>query len=104
MHGPVAVAGADYPVLAVAPTGATRHNLAEALVEIRRRGAQPVVVSDDPTLAHDGEPLLPLVSVPEWLSPVVAVIPAQLLAVGMAEARGLDVDRPFGLSKVTRTR
>ena len=40
---------------------------------------------------------------PEWLSPLVAVIPAQQLAVGMAERLGLDVDRPPGLQKVTRT-
>jgi glucosamine--fructose-6-phosphate aminotransferase (isomerizing) len=104
MHGPVALAGADYPVVAVAPSGATRDNVAGALAEIRRRGTRPMVVSDDPTLAEEGEPVLPLVAVPEWLSPVVAVIPGQLLAVGMAEGRGLDVDEPFGLSKVTRTR
>ena len=41
--------------------------------------------------------------VPEWLSPLCAVIPAQLLAVGAAERRGLDADRPAGLQKVTRT-
>jgi glucosamine--fructose-6-phosphate aminotransferase (isomerizing) len=42
--------------------------------------------------------------VPEWLSPLVAVVPAQLLAAGIAERRGVDTDRPFGLSKVTLTR
>jgi glucosamine--fructose-6-phosphate aminotransferase (isomerizing) len=104
MHGPVAVAGPHYPIVALAPSGATRDNLAETLAEVRRRGARPMIVSDDSTIAEDGETLLPLVSVPEWLSPLVAVIPGQLLAVGMAEARGLDVDEPFGLSKVTRTR
>ena len=40
---------------------------------------------------------------PEWLSPLVAVIPAQQLAVGMAERLGRDVDRPPGLQKVTLT-
>ncbi|MGH9120155.1 MAG: SIS domain-containing protein [Acidimicrobiales bacterium] len=104
LHGPVAQAGPAYPVLALAPSGPTRNNVAEALDEVRRRGARPMIVSDDPTLAHDDEVTLPLVTVPEWLSPMVAVIPGQLLAVGMAEHRGLDVDAPFGLSKVTRTR
>lgn len=104
MHGPVAQAGPDYPVLALAPSGPTHDNVAAALVEVRGRRARPIVVSDDPTLAHDDEAWLPLVTVPEWLSPLVAVIPGQLLAVGMAERRGLDVDEPFGLSKVTRTR
>jgi glucosamine--fructose-6-phosphate aminotransferase (isomerizing) len=103
LHGPVAVSGPDYPVVAVAPRGATRDHTAEVLDEVRRRGASVVVVSDDETLPEPGEPLLPLVTTPEWLSPIVAVVPGQLLAVGMAEARGVDADHPFGLSKVTRT-
>jgi glucosamine--fructose-6-phosphate aminotransferase (isomerizing) len=40
---------------------------------------------------------------PEWLSPLCAVVPAQLIAVGAAERRGVDADRPLGLQKVTRT-
>ena len=104
LHGPVAQAGPSYPVLAVAPSGPTRDNLAAALDEVRRRRARPMIISDDGTLAHDDEAFMPLVTVAEWLSPLVAVIPGQLLAVGMAEDRGLDVDEPFGLSKVTRTR
>jgi glutamine---fructose-6-phosphate transaminase (isomerizing) len=47
--------------------------------------------------------LVPLVHVPEWLSPLVAVLPAQALAAELAGARGVDVDAPFGLRKVTRT-
>jgi glutamine---fructose-6-phosphate transaminase (isomerizing) len=41
--------------------------------------------------------------VPEWLSPVTAVVPAQVLAWRIAQRRGLDVDQPLGLQKVTRT-
>jgi glucosamine--fructose-6-phosphate aminotransferase (isomerizing) len=43
------------------------------------------------------------VGVPEWLSPLVSVLPAQALAARLAAGRGIDVDAPFGLSKVTRT-
>jgi glutamine---fructose-6-phosphate transaminase (isomerizing) len=43
-------------------------------------------------------------SVPEWLSPLVAVIPAQQLAAELASLHGADVDQPYGLTKVTRTR
>jgi glucosamine--fructose-6-phosphate aminotransferase (isomerizing) len=103
LHGPVAVSGPDYPVVAVAPRGATRDLTAEVLGEVRHRGASVVVISDDETLPAAGEPLLPLVTTPEWLSPIVAVLPGQLLAVGLAEARGVDADHPFGLSKVTKT-
>jgi glucosamine--fructose-6-phosphate aminotransferase (isomerizing) len=54
--------------------------------------------------ALDGDGHLEVVSTPEWLSAIVAVVPAQLLAVGAAERLGLDVDRPSGLEKITRTR
>jgi len=46
---------------------------------------------------------VPLVSTPEWLSPLVAILPAQLLAVAVATRRGVALDTPFGLTKVTRT-
>jgi glutamine---fructose-6-phosphate transaminase (isomerizing) len=97
MHGPVAVLGPDNGVLAFAPPGVTAAGVAEAVAEAGRRGAPAIVASADPGAG------LPLVPMPEWLSPLGAVIPAQLLAAGIAERRGIDVDRPFGLSKVTRT-
>ncbi len=42
--------------------------------------------------------------VPEWLSPLVAVLPGQLFAMHLALAKGLNVDQPIGLTKVTETR
>jgi len=42
--------------------------------------------------------------VPEWLSPLTAVLPGQLLALRLTEARGLPVDQPAGVNKVTETR
>ena len=41
--------------------------------------------------------------IPEWLTPMVAIIPAQIFALRLAEAMGVDVDKPHGLSKVTET-
>jgi glucosamine--fructose-6-phosphate aminotransferase (isomerizing) len=43
-------------------------------------------------------------SLPEWITPMVMVIPGQLLAFHLAHARGLDPDKPRGLAKVTITR
>jgi glucosamine--fructose-6-phosphate aminotransferase (isomerizing) len=85
MHGPVAVLGPDHGLLAFAPPGPAEHGVLEAVAEARRRGAPA------------------LVPMPEWLSPLGAVIPAQRLAAAIAERRGIDVDRPFGLHKITRT-
>jgi glucosamine--fructose-6-phosphate aminotransferase (isomerizing) len=42
--------------------------------------------------------------VPEWLSPLVAVVPGQLAALRLAQLRGVDLDNPLGLSKITLTR
>jgi glucosamine--fructose-6-phosphate aminotransferase (isomerizing) len=40
---------------------------------------------------------------PEWLSPVVAVLPGQLFGLALAQARGLSADKPEGITKVTET-
>jgi glutamine---fructose-6-phosphate transaminase (isomerizing) len=104
LHGPIAIVEPGYPVVAIAPSGPARPALEDLLESVRQRGGSPLVLSDEPELARTEEPFLSLVAVPEWLSPLVAVVPVQLLAAGIAERRGVDVDHPFGLSKVTRTR
>jgi glutamine---fructose-6-phosphate transaminase (isomerizing) len=104
LHGPIAIVERGYPLIVVAPSGPARPALEELLDAIRQRGGAPLILSDEPKLARAAELFLRLVRVPEWLSPLVAVVPAQLLAAGIAERRGVDTDRPFGLSKVTLTR
>jgi glucosamine--fructose-6-phosphate aminotransferase (isomerizing) len=64
-----------------------------------------VVISDDEALLATAQtPLRLPVAVPEWLSPITAVLPGQLLAYHLALARGLDPEQPRGLHKVTETR
>ncbi len=96
MHGPIAVLGPDHGVLAFAPpgpAGARRRT---------RPSRRPVAAARPPSSRGPGADL-DLVAMPEWLSPLGAVIPAQRLAAALAERRGIEVDRPFGLSKITRT-
>ncbi len=63
------------------------------------------MIADDEVLLRRAETAFPLVGpVPEWLSPLVAVIPGQVAALRLAQLRGLDLDHPAGLSKVTLTR
>ena len=63
------------------------------------------MISDDESLLALADVALPLVpGVPEWLSPLVAVVPGQLAALRLARLRGIDLDRPLGLEKVTLTR
>jgi glucosamine--fructose-6-phosphate aminotransferase (isomerizing) len=101
LHGPIATAGPGQPLLAIAPAGPTEGSMRELIGAARERGARVTAIGHDPAL---GDPFLELVDVPEWLGPAVAIVPAQLLAVGLAERRGVDVDAPFGLSKITMTR
>jgi glutamine---fructose-6-phosphate transaminase (isomerizing) len=101
LHGPIATTGPGQPVLAIAPAGPTEESMRELVATARERGALVAAIGHDPAL---GDPFLAMVDVPEWLGPVVAIVPAQLLAVGLAERRGVDVDAPFGLSKITMTR
>jgi glucosamine--fructose-6-phosphate aminotransferase (isomerizing) len=101
MHGPIAAVGPSQPLLAIAPAGPTEQSMREVVAAARERGARVAAIGHDRAL---GDPFLELVDIPEWLGPVVAIVPAQLLAVGLAEQRGVDVDTPFGLSKITLTR
>src|SRR5918999_1819611 len=101
MHGPIAVLGPDHPLLAFAPAGPAAAGIGALIDEAARRKSAAIAVATDPVPA--AAVTVPLVAMPEWLSPLGAVIPAQRLAAALAARRGVDVDRPFGLSKVTRT-
>jgi glutamine---fructose-6-phosphate transaminase (isomerizing) len=105
MHGPVAAVTEAWPVIAVAPTGPAHGSMADAIEHMAALRARLFVVSDDPVLLARANVPLPLVQgVPEWLSPLVAVVPGQLAAMRVARLRGVDLDRPLGLAKVTLTR
>ena len=99
MHGPIALAGPKLPAIVVSPPGtATEADLTVLVAELRRRGS-PVLL-----IGPQGRGALPVPRLPELLSPIVAVVPGQLLAFHAARARGLDPDAPRGLRKVTETR
>ena len=106
LHGPLAMLQPGFPALVIAARGVTLSSTVDALEILEARGAQIVMLSDDDALlSRTGTGMrLPFVAgVPEWLSPLVAVIPGQLYALRLARARGLDPDRPRGLTKVTKT-
>lgn len=104
-HGPIAAAGSGVPVVLVAPSGAVLDDLRGLIAPLRSRGSRLAVISDAPDVL--GAAVLPLPlprGIPEALSPLTAVVPGQLLAARLATLRGIDVDRPGGLQKVTETR
>lgn len=104
-HGPVALVEQGFPVLAVVPEGAVERELIEFLRKLKERSARLLVISArEGALALADTPVSLPADIPEWLSPIVAVLPGQLFALGLTLAKGLDPDHPRGLQKITRTR
>jgi glucosamine--fructose-6-phosphate aminotransferase (isomerizing) len=105
LHGPIAAIQPGWPVIVVAPTGPARPSVEEVVVPLVERGARVIAVSDVAAVLRRAHTRLPLVPrVPEWLSPLTAVIPGQVTAMQLAQLRGLDIDSPSGLRKITLTR
>jgi glucosamine--fructose-6-phosphate aminotransferase (isomerizing) len=105
MHGPIAAIQPGWPVVVVAPSGPARPSVEEIVPPLRARGARLVAVSDVRAVLRRAQTRLVLApGVPEWLSPLTAVVPGQVAAMRLASLRGLDLDRPVGLHKVTLTR
>jgi len=104
-HGPIAMVEGGFPVMAVAPLGGVHESMLEMLTRLRQQqNAELVVISDDEkvlALAQSGIPLPP--GIPEWLTPIVGVIPAQLFACHLTEVKGYDAETPRSITKVTET-
>jgi glucosamine--fructose-6-phosphate aminotransferase (isomerizing) len=103
-HGSIALVGEGFPCLLIMPSGAAYDDMT-ALAKELNSVTKVYAISNDPGAAAHSHIVLPMAAVPEWLSPPVAVLPAQRLALAIAAARGLDPDNPRGLlNKVVRTR
>jgi glucosamine--fructose-6-phosphate aminotransferase (isomerizing) len=103
-HGPIRMVGDGFPIILIAPGGAVFgdiRNLVKDLVELR---SERLIISEVAEALGQAHFPLPLPQgTPEWLSPVLSVLPGQLLGLYLALARGLDPDHPEGLQKVTET-
>ena len=100
-HGPLALVTSDMPVVTVAPNDALLEKLKSNLHEVRARGGVLYVLADADTKIESGDGLH-VIRMPEHygeLSPLLHVVPLQLLAYHTACARGTDVDKPRNLAK-----
>jgi glucosamine--fructose-6-phosphate aminotransferase (isomerizing) len=100
-HGPLALVTSEMPVVAVAPNNALLEKLKSNLHEVRARGGVLYVLADADTRIESGEGMH-VIRMPEHygeLSPLLHVVPLQLLAYHAACARGTDVDKPRNLAK-----
>uniref|UniRef100_A0A451BIJ1 Glutamine--fructose-6-phosphate aminotransferase [isomerizing] n=1 Tax=Candidatus Kentrum sp. SD TaxID=2126332 RepID=A0A451BIJ1_9GAMM len=100
-HGPLALVDARMPVIAIAPNDALLEKLKSNLEEVRARGGELYVFAGEATNVSSTE-MVHVIDIPcvgENVTPVVYVIPLQLLAYHVAVIKGTDVDRPRNLAK-----
>jgi glucosamine--fructose-6-phosphate aminotransferase (isomerizing) len=100
-HGPLALVDADMPVVTVAPNDVLLEKLKSNMQEVRARGGELYVFADED--AHieesDGVHVVKLTDHAGLLSPILHVVPLQLLAYHCAIQKGTDVDKPRNLAK-----
>ncbi len=104
LHGPIAMVDCGFPVFIFAPPGPTLKGMKEVLEKVNGIGAETIVISSEPAAL---KPAARKIEIPqrtgELLSPIPYIIPAQLFAALLAEAKGLSPDQPRSLQKVTKT-
>jgi glucosamine--fructose-6-phosphate aminotransferase (isomerizing) len=98
-HGPLALVTEEMPVVTVAPNDTLIEKLKSNMQEVRARGGQLYADADSRIASSDGVHVIRLPEHYGLLSPILHVVPLQLLAYHTALARGTDVDKPRNLAK-----
>jgi glucosamine--fructose-6-phosphate aminotransferase (isomerizing) len=104
LHGPLAIIERHFPIILFAPAGRVLGGVADLLRRLNELKADTLAItSDDETARSSSRALRMPAELPEELAPIPYIIPGQLFAAMLAEAKGLNPDTPRSLSKVTRT-
>jgi glucosamine--fructose-6-phosphate aminotransferase (isomerizing) len=100
-HGPIALIDEELPVVAVAPRDSVYEKMLSNIEEVKARSGIVLAVTDgdDPDLTHRADSVIQVPRTHELLSPLLMVVPLQLLAYHIALLRGCDVDQPRNLAK-----
>ncbi|MEM2909541.1 MAG: glutamine--fructose-6-phosphate transaminase (isomerizing) [Nitrososphaerota archaeon] len=100
-HGPISIVEKDVPVFFICPKDDTRKAILGNIEEMKARGARIITIGskDDRELMEISDDYIGMPDVHELLSPIVYVLPFQLLAYYLAVERGLDPDKPRNLAK-----
>ena len=106
LHGPIAMVERGFPVMAIVPQGQVFEPLLALLKSLKDKHlAELVVISNEPNALALAQSPIPLPGViPEWLSPLVCIVPAQLFTYHLTLTKGYDPDQPRSIHKVTETR
>jgi len=103
LHGHIAAVQADTAAVVAGTAGPSLPSLRECVAALRARGARTVVVSDDAALRESADIAVPVETATESLAVIPMTVVGQWLTLQDAVARGLDPDRPPGLTKIVRT-
>jgi glucosamine--fructose-6-phosphate aminotransferase (isomerizing) len=100
-HGPIALVDPETPTVFLALRGPVFDKVMSNMEEIKARGGPIIAVAseDDEDVAHCADEVIRVPAAPEYLQPLLAVVPLQLLAYHMALLRDCDVDKPRNLAK-----
>jgi glucosamine--fructose-6-phosphate aminotransferase (isomerizing) len=99
-HGPIALLEEGSPVVVVAPNDHLKEKTLSALHECKARGAKIILIHEKgDSIASEGDVSIAVPSIHPWLTPLLTVVPLQLLAYETALRLGRDVDRPRNLAK-----
>ncbi|ALV46300.1 glutamine--fructose-6-phosphate aminotransferase [Arthrobacter alpinus] len=104
-HGPIALIEEGQPVIVVVPSPRGRHSLHSKVVsniqEVRARGAKTIVIAEegDESVQAYAEHVFYVPQTSTLLAPLLTTVPLQIFALGLASAKGFDVDQPRNLAK-----
>jgi glucosamine--fructose-6-phosphate aminotransferase (isomerizing) len=99
-HGPIALLEEGSPVVVVAPNDHLKEKTLSALHECKARGAKIILIHEKgDSIASEGDVSIAVPTIHPWLTPLLTVVPLQLLAYETALRLGRDVDRPRNLAK-----
>jgi glucosamine--fructose-6-phosphate aminotransferase (isomerizing) len=104
LHGPVAMIERHFPVILFAPPGVMLESTKDLIRRLQELRADTLAITSDlDAAAMCSRSVIMPREIDEFLAPIPYIVPAQLFAALLAEAKGLDPDKPRSLSKVTRT-
>ena len=104
LHGPLAMVERHFPVILFAPPGVMLPGVKSLISRLLELRADTLVITSDLEAAKDcSRAIIMPKEIDEFVAPIPYIIPGQLFAALLADAKGLDPDKPRSLSKVTRT-
>ena len=100
-HGPIALIEQGTPVVVIAPRHALQAKLINNVQEVRARGARTIVIATegDESVTPYADDVIRIPDTKSLLTPLLTLVPMQVISAEIARARGLDVDQPRNLAK-----